>query len=122
MRFTIRDAGFIRDSTQNSEVLVSEFAEGEGRRIELIHGTDQPDPQEVALGLDTYSLSDERGATKHGALAGWQYSGNKLLLALTAEAARIFGVERYELTLDTTAEKQALITRGLSSILGHGLA
>ena len=121
-RFTVRDAGFVSDADSDYEALVlSEYPEGAGRRVEF-HRTLHPDTQDSELGWDTHSIADESGANVYGAISGWQHVGHKLTLSLTPKGASVMGVDRYELTLRIPNEKDALISRGLASIVGSGLS
>jgi Immunity protein 10 len=71
---------------------LSEREDGSGRSLIIQRGL-QPDTQDRRLGLDTYSVSTESGATEYGALKAWDVATGAILLDLEPRAARALGVD-----------------------------
>jgi hypothetical protein len=73
-------------------VALSEREDGSGRSL-IIQSALQPDVGDRRLGLDTYSVSTESGATEYGALTAWDVAIAAILLDLEPRAASALGVD-----------------------------
>jgi hypothetical protein len=99
-------------------VALSEYLDGEGRSLVIQRATSF-DEQERRLGLDSYSLSDELGATMFGAIDRCILSGNSLTLGLRPEAAETFVTSNGELRLQLLVDPNevSLLAKGLRHVL-----
>jgi hypothetical protein len=98
-------------------VVFAENADGSGERLEVSRALVE-DEQSRALGLDTYCLSTEAGATCYGGVASWSLSAGTLEILLDATAAETLGVEgglRIELNVGREAQEAA--KAGLTRVL-----
>jgi hypothetical protein len=85
---------------------------------------DADDPQEIELGMDTYCLVVDPGqATCYGGVRECVLHGQRLDLALTAEAADALGMPaRVSFALELTPQQVGLLRRGLARVLASGRA
>ena len=113
-------AAYERWDDLNTVVLaLAAEADGEGSRVEFQRGI-VPDPQDEALGMNTYCICLETGATHYGGLAAWRIADAVLDLQFTAAAAKALGVAhtvRIGLT-PLSPDILALVDRGLREIVG----
>jgi hypothetical protein len=76
------------------------------------------DDQDRNLGMDTYCVSDERGATSYGCVVSWVIADHVLHLVLTARGAASLGVpEHLTLPLELEPDDVLRLRNGLSSVL-----
>lgn len=116
--FEVRRAAFIRDEDLNIEYLVlAQGPEGEGARLEISRAIAYDD-QDRALGQDTYSLSDETGATNYGGVDRWRFNDSTLVITLEPKAAEVMGVDSgYELSLDLSHQEESTVRDVLGKLL-----
>lgn len=119
--FVARAAAFSRDEELGTEYLVlAEHEDGSGQRIELQRALTITD-DDRRLGMDTYCLVNEAGATYYGGVDGWVLEDGKLELRLDQEAAQVLDVEGgYRIRLADTRKMAAVVRDGLRTILGSG--
>ena len=114
--FPARAVAFTRDEELEAEVLVlAECSDGSGHRLELQRALIVTD-EDRRLGLDTYALVNETGATHYGGIKAWSIDG-ELRLDLSGEAADALGVDDGYLIHLVDATAREAVTRGLRAIL-----
>ncbi len=106
--------GYLEDRGSNYEAVVFAGSDGEGLAIERPM---VPDAQDIAMGLDTYSLSLTSGPTVYGGVTEWHRGIGTVTLQLTAQAADDLGVPQL-LRLDVGQEQLEVVLPHLSRILG----
>ncbi len=119
-RFLVRRVGRLIDKDINTDSLV--LAESEdgvsGRWLEL-QRTLEPDEQDRDLGLDTYCLVNEVGATVYGGVARWSLKERVLVLELDDRSASVLRVRSgFELTLARGSIDEEAVRSALDAILG----
>jgi hypothetical protein len=85
---------------------------------------DPEDPQEISLGMDTYSLVVDPGqATHYGGVRECELGGGRLRLALSTEAASSLGMPvDVSFALDLSPQQADQLGRGLTRVLTSGRA
>jgi Immunity protein 10 len=105
----------------NSYALV--MAEGDtesSARLELSIGLSS-DTQDIALGMDTYSLCIETGACYYGGIRAWSIEHDCLEVILDNEACRVLDVkEGFRVTLSD--QHIPLVRAAMQRILKHAIA
>ena len=115
--FEVRAAAYERDLELGAAYLVlAEDDDGGGRRLEIQRSL-APDEQDRALGMDTYCLLDESGATHYGGIGAWRLGGGRLEIELTPSATSVLGTDGYRLTLPTAAGVPETVGKGLAALL-----
>jgi hypothetical protein len=61
------------------------------------------DHQDRRNGEDTHCPVDEDGRVVHGGVADWSVNDDRLVIDLSAEAAEVFGVRRFDVRLGIAA-------------------
>jgi len=118
--FVVRRAGRLVDEDLNTGVLV--LAESEdgatGRRLEIQRSL-RMDEQDRDLGMDTYCLVNEIGATVYGGVVmSWTLARGILLLVLEPEAAAVVGAgSGLELALAPGLIDEQVVRSALAVIL-----
>src|SRR5262245_1444167 len=98
-------------------VALSEEHDGTGRAL-LLQLALAFDAQDVALGMDTYCLSNEEGAAVYGGVRGCTLTGDVLTLQLTPETAATLAMAspcHLHLRADPSAMRQ--LREGLRRVL-----
>jgi hypothetical protein len=99
-------------------VVLAEDPDGDsGPRLEisrsLVHS-----PQDRALGLDTYCLSTQTGATVYGGVVSYRIEDETLTMRLDPRAQEILGVpEEFSIRLDADKSAMESVRLALASIL-----
>ncbi len=120
--FDVREIG-VEDPSED-DVLIVGLAEhrggADGRHLifELALWSDEQDRD---LGMDTYCLITETGATHYGGVTSCVLEGNMLNIALDADAATSLGIQaECELRLLVASQDIALLAEGLRKVLTGG--
>ena len=87
-------------------VVLAEKPDGDGARLEIQRGL-TVDPQDEALGMDTYCLCTQTGATHYGGVQSWRLSDDCLQIFLDDAAASKLGLDR-EVTIELRLADQAV--------------
>lgn len=98
-------------------VVLAEMPDGDGARLEIQRGL-TVDPQDEALGENTYCLCTQTGATYYGGVQSWRLDDGFLLLSLDELAALTLGVDR-QVSIELRLTDQALhaVTAGIARAL-----
>lgn len=98
-------------------VVLAEEPDGRGRRLELQRALEF-DEQDRELGLDTYCLCTEQGATCYGGVASWGFFGNELRIVLEPDAATALHVNGgFEIEIHADDETRAQLKSGLQKVI-----
>ncbi|MEU0152837.1 Imm10 family immunity protein [Micromonospora fulviviridis] len=105
-------------------IAVSETNDPESWSLALMECDEEAaeDPQEIALGWDTYCLVVDPGqATHYGGVVQCEVAGTQLRLTLTGEAARTLALPTdVSFDLQLTADQVSLLKRGVTRVLTSG--
>ena len=118
MEFDARAVEFLRDDDLGAQVLVlAEHEDGSGRRLELQRALVITD-SDRRLGMATYCLVNEVGATYYGGVEASSITGGVLELRLSDDAASIMDVnEGYRIRLADVQRAGDVVRKGLQAIL-----
>lgn len=98
-------------------VALAEEPDGRGRRLEIQRGRSF-DEQDRQLGMDTYSLSNERGATVYGGVASWELTAGTLVIILEEKAATVLEVGGgFVIHVDANEEMESALRLGMKRVL-----
>lgn len=97
-------------------VVLAEEPDESGARLEIQKSLSL-DEQDRKLGLDTYCLCTEDGATYYGGITSWVLTQGSLEVQLDAEAAETLGVEG-GFVVDFEPESLPALKEGLERVLG----
>ena len=97
-------------------VILAEHPDGSGARLEIQKPLSS-DEQDRRLGLDTYCLCTEDGATHYGGVMSWTLTQSSLEIVLDAKAAEALGVEG-GFVVDFAPESRTALKGGLERVLG----
>ncbi|MGC3859006.1 Imm10 family immunity protein [Micromonospora chersina] len=119
---TLRDVGEEDDGVY--VIAVGETSDPESWQLSLMECDEEAaeDPQEVALGWDTYCLVVDPGqATHYGGVVECEVSDTRLRLTLTSEAAQDLALPT-DATFDLrlTDDQISMLKRGLTRVLTSG--
>ncbi|WP_437577609.1 Imm10 family immunity protein [Sorangium sp. So ce887] len=98
-------------------VILAEHADGSGARLEIQKPLSS-DEQDRRLGLDTYCLCTEEGATHYGGVMSWTLTQSSLKILLDAKAAEALGVEG-GFVVDFAPESRMVARVGLRGGVDH---
>ncbi|MDO9456621.1 Imm10 family immunity protein [Nocardioides sp.] len=104
-------------------VVAFEEIEDKGRALFLMSDLEEPDDQEIKLGMDTYCLVNQDDETHYGGVERVTLDGRSLGLHLLKGAADKLGlprVVRLELTVDVDEATVAELRGGLRWVLTFG--
>jgi hypothetical protein len=100
-------------------VVLAEDPSGDGKRLEL-HKALSVNDQQISLGFDTYSISNELGATEYGGVIAWTLEANSLRVQLDADTAKVLGVDDEILVeFSISSDELQALERGLEFVLGE---
>ena len=121
--FEVRRAGLLEDRGLNFRSLIlAEGEDGSGARLEISRSLAYDD-QDRALGQDTYSLSDESGATHYGGVTAWTLDDSNLHISLNPEASEALDADGgYQLRLILSPAEASTTRRGLDEVLSPNRA
>lgn len=124
-RFTARAAKTeIDPDGYFTEAALAEGEDGSGFILMFMAGEEEPDDQEVALGMDTHCLVTARQGTAYGCVREAVLTGNVLRIALDPEALadlRLTDPE-IEAVIEAPAEDIRQFREVLAQVLGYGRA
>lgn len=89
---------------------------GGGLRLEMQRSLSS-DEQDRRLGLDTYCLCTEDGATHYGGVTSWSLTPGSLEIRIDAEAEEAFAVGG-GFVVDFSPENTGVLQVGLKRVLG----
>ncbi|MEU8315329.1 MULTISPECIES: Imm10 family immunity protein [unclassified Micromonospora] len=119
---TLRDVGEEDDGVY--VIAVGDTGEPESWQLALMECDEDAleDPQEIALGFDTYCLVVDPGqATHYGGVVECEVTGTRLRLKLTSEAAQALALPTdATFGLHLTADQVSMLKRGLTRVLTSG--
>lgn len=94
----------------------------EGRQLIIQTALYEPDDQDQQLGLDSYCVMDENGATYYGGIEEALLTGTTLRLTFTEEATHELALPTPSLTLNlnVSADDVAALAAGLGRALSYG--
>jgi hypothetical protein len=110
----------IEDLSEDGTLTIgfSEEPDGGGRVLILMRAKSF-DQKDVALGMDTYCLTDETGRTVYGGVVRHELSRDTLRLVLEPEAARKLGLPtEVSLRLQLDPETRGRVEKALRQMFG----
>jgi hypothetical protein len=115
LRVEVEALGYIDPEDFAAEgVVLTDDRGGEGHTLELQRSLAEPDEQDIELGMDTYCLVVDLGATVYGGVQRWTLIAGELRLELEPWAARELGVDAelvYDLTRVDASELRPMLER-----------
>ncbi|WP_432128369.1 Imm10 family immunity protein [Streptomyces sp. bgisy082] len=124
-RFTARAARTeIDPDGYFTEAALAEGADGSGFIIMFMAGEEEPDDQEVALGMDTHCLVTAGQGTAYGCVREAALTDNVLRISLDPEALEDLRLTdpEIEAVIDAPAEDIRQFREVLAQVLGYGRA
>ncbi|MFB8206354.1 MULTISPECIES: Imm10 family immunity protein [unclassified Streptomyces] len=122
-RFTARVAGVEIDPADCfTEAGLSETEDGNGFILSFMSGEEDPDDQEIALGMDTHCLVTAGQGTAYGCVREAVMEGNVLRVVLDPEALESLRLEDTEIEalIEAPAHDVARFRETLAQVLGYG--
>ncbi|WP_327257130.1 Imm10 family immunity protein [Streptomyces sp. NBC_01244] len=124
-RFTARAARTeIDPDGYFTEAALSEGEDGSGFILMFMAGEEDPDDQEVALGMDTHCLVTAGQGTAYGCVREAVLTGHVLRVSLNPEALADLRLSdsEVEAVIEAPAEDIALFREVLAQVLAYGRA
>ncbi|MFC9535014.1 hypothetical protein ACFVFJ_45070 [Streptomyces sp. NPDC057717] len=124
-RFTARAARTeIDPDGYFTEAALAEGEDGSGFILMFMAGEEDPDDQEVALGMDTRCLVTAGQGTAYGCVREADLSGNVLRISLNPEALEDLRLSdsEIEVVIEAPAEDVVLFRQVLARVLAYGRA
>ncbi|MFE6155077.1 Imm10 family immunity protein [Streptomyces sp. NPDC057889] len=124
-RFTARAARTeIDPDGYFTEAALAEGEDGSGFILMFMAGEEDPDDQEVALGMDTHCLVTAGQGTAYGCVREADLSGNVLRISLNPEALEDLRLSdsEIEVVIEAPAEDVVLFRQVLARMLAYGRA
>ncbi|MEV2254418.1 Imm10 family immunity protein [Streptomyces sp. NPDC050147] len=124
-RFTARAATTeIDPDGYFTEAALAEGEDGSGFILMFMAGEEDPDDQEVALGMDTHCLVTAGQGTAYGCVREAVLTGNVLRISLNPEALESLGLSdsKIEAVIEAPAKDIALFREVLARVLAYGRA
>lgn len=124
-RFTARAATTeIDPDGYFTEAALAEGADGSGFMLMFMAGEDEPDDQEVALGMDTHCLVTAGQGTAYGCVREAVLTGNVLRVSVDPESLQDLRLSDSEIeaVIEAPAEDAALFREVLAQVLTYGRA
>ncbi len=100
-------------------VCLAEELDGSGQRLELQRALSF-DEQDRGMGMDTYCVATESGASYYGGVRSWNLEPKLLTLELDVEASTVLGVSGFEVELNVSSSEIQKLARGLHWVLDTG--
>lgn len=121
LRFVARAAGTERDP-DFIEAGIAEETDGSGFVLSFMCGGDEPDEQDVALGMDTHCLVTAGQGTAYGCVRSVVLDGNVLRVSLDPSSLPALGLADAEIeaVLEAPAEDVAAFRAVLPEVLAYG--
>ncbi|MEV2254439.1 Imm10 family immunity protein [Streptomyces sp. NPDC050147] len=107
-----------------TEAALAEGEDGSGFILMFMAGEEDPDDQEVALGMDTHCLVTAGQGTAYGCVREAVLTGNVLRISLNPEALESLGLSdsKIEAVIEAPAKDIALFREVLGRVLAYGRA
>ncbi|MFF0400074.1 hypothetical protein ACFYSJ_30610 [Streptomyces sp. NPDC005248] len=107
-----------------TEAALAESEDGSGFILMFMAGEDDPDDQEIALGMDTHCLVTAGQGTAYGCVREAVLTGNVLRVSLRSEALEDLRLSdgEIEAVIEAPAEDVALFREVLTRVLAYGRA
>lgn len=107
-----------------TEAALAESEDGSGFIMMFMAGEDDPDDQEIALGMDTHCLVTAGQGTAYGCVREAVLTGNVLRVSLRSEALEDLRSSdgEIEAVIEAPAEDVALFREVLTRVLAYGRA
>ncbi|MFJ7272444.1 Imm10 family immunity protein [Streptomyces sp. NPDC099050] len=124
-RFTARAAGTEIDPDGDfTEAGLAEAEDGSGFVLLFMSGEEDPDDQDVALGMDTHCLVTAGQGTAYGCVREAVLEGNVLRVVLDPEALESLRLEDCEIeaVIEAPAHDVARFREVLAQVLAYGRA
>ncbi|MGH3310733.1 MAG: Imm10 family immunity protein [Streptomyces sp.] len=124
-RFTARAARTeIDPDGYFTEAALAEGEDGSGFILMFMAGEEEPDDQEVALGMDTHCLVTAGQGTAYGCVREAVLTGNVLRVSLDPEALEDLRLtdSEIEAVIEAPDEDIVLFREVLAQVLGYGRA
>ncbi len=104
------------------EAGLSEKPDGSGFIMQFQCSSDEPDEQDIGLGLDTHCVVTANQGTAYGCVRSVDLVGNVLRISLSADALEALGLDDpdIEAVLDAPVEDIARFREVLSQVLAYG--
>ncbi|MER5950180.1 Imm10 family immunity protein [Streptomyces sp. NPDC001904] len=124
-RFTARAATTeIDPDGYFTEAALAEGSDGSGFILLFMAGEDDPDDQEIALGMDTHCLVTAGQGTAYGCVREAVLTGNVLRVSLAPEALQDLRLtdSEIEAVIEAPTEDVAVFREVLTQVLAYGRA
>ncbi|MFJ7062476.1 Imm10 family immunity protein [Streptomyces griseobrunneus] len=124
-RFTARVAGAeIDPDGYFTEAGLADSEDGRGFILSFMAGEEEPDAQEIALGMDTHCLVTAGQGTAYGCVREAVLEGNVLRIVLDPEALKSLRLEDSEIeaVIEAPAQDVSRFREVLAQVLAHGRA
>src|SRR6266540_5957480 len=95
-------------------VAMAERQDWSGQSV-FLQRAPQLDEQDLRLGIDTYSVSTQTGATAYDAISGWSVADHQIVLQFDRESARSLGTAR-QTRIDMPPRELAAVTELIGRI------
>lgn len=107
-----------------TEAALAEGEDGSGFILMLMAGEEEPDDQEIALGMDTHCLVTAGQGTAYGCVREAVLTGNILRISLAPEALEDLRLtdREIEAVIEAPAEDIRQFREVLAQVLGYGRA
>jgi hypothetical protein len=93
-------------------IVLADQADSPRHYLELQRSLEH-DEQDAALGMDTYCVVTDTGATHYGGIVSCVLTDDSLVLAFSEEAENALGLKGYRIILALSASDRALLRSGL---------
>ncbi|MFD6751895.1 Imm10 family immunity protein [Micromonospora gifhornensis] len=122
MRFIARDAGVEENEEDDFlDVWMAEGGDPSGNGFSFQCALHEVDQDEVDMGLDSYCVATQNGATVYGPVRAAEFDENVLILTFAPDDADLLRTsERVEIVLAVGANQLAAIKHALRRVLSWG--
>ncbi|GIJ44110.1 hypothetical protein Val02_09960 [Virgisporangium aliadipatigenens] len=125
IRYVARSAGraeHLGEGFDHITAGLSEHGDGSGRGLTVRCAVEAPDEGDIATGMDSYRVSNERGFTVYGGVRHVRLRGRTLRVNFEPDAARGLGLDDalVEVTLTVDDESIERLKSGLQRVLWYG--
>ena len=98
-------------------VCAAENTDGSGQRLELQRAL-AFDDEDRRLGIDTYCISTDAGATCFGGITNWAVTRDIWIIDFDARASAVLNASGYRVRVELSDEKAREILKGFQRVLG----
>lgn len=96
-------------------IVLAEHEDGEGMHLEIQQALSH-DAQDKKLGMDTYCISTEEGATHYGGVESWMLTGGVLNVRLDERARHALGTDGFIVDVNGDDEAQQALRDGMRRV------